>query len=227
MEKHGGRVQVVRKAADKGARGKGRFAVRSWQTHGAYQAGHLPEAELDVTMTRSELLEVSPYSAIAESLFGMASFGFALRRSFFNESPNPLGFHQDGFFSDYGYNFWTPLNDAGISSANLEVIIASGAPLFSHSAIADSTIVDQYLYQKYPREQFWHPIIRAGDSLVFSTFMFHRTRQTPEMTRERYSIEIRGPITASVKIKGVPADPGAALRLSSITELPAFVAQAQ
>src|SRR5262249_34569396 len=67
---------------------------------GAYQAGHLPEAELDVTMTRSELLEPSPYSAIAESLFGMASFGFALRRSFFNGSPNPLVFHQDGAFFD-------------------------------------------------------------------------------------------------------------------------------
>jgi len=190
---------------------------------GAYGAGHLPEAALDVPLTTAELFQASSYGTIAQSIFGSASFGFALRRSHFKGSPNPLGFHQDAFFSDFSYNFWTPLNDAGMTSANLELIIGSGEPLFPLTGISDSVLTEQCLRQCYGNHAFWHPIIKAGDVLVFSTFVMHRTRQTPEMADERYSMEIRGPITAPVKIVGVPSDPNAAMRLSSIAELSDFM----
>jgi hypothetical protein len=83
-------------------------------------------------------------------------------------------------------------------------------------------LTEQCLRRCYGNHAFWHPIIKAGDVLVFSTFIVHRTRQTPEMTYERYSMEIRGPITAPVKIVGVPSEPKAAMRLSSIAELSDF-----
>jgi len=194
---------------------------------GAYQAGHLPETHLDVPVTTLELFKASAYETIATNLFGEASHGFALRRSHLKGSPNPLGFHQDAFFTEFGYNFWTPLNDAGVTAPNIELILGSGEPLLSHSAIVDAVLTEQYLRQCYGNQTFWHPILNAGDVLVFSTFITHRTRQTPEMTGERYSIEIRGPIKAPVEIAGVPSDPSAAKLLNSITELPDFLVQAK
>jgi hypothetical protein len=189
---------------------------------GAYGAGHLPETELDAPMTTRELLQASSYETIAKNLFGAASHGFALRRSHFKGAPNPLGFHQDAFFMDFSYNFWTPLNDAGVTSPNVEVIVGSGEPLFSLAGISDSVLTEQHLRRCYGDAAFWHPILNAGDVLVFSTFLMHRTRQTPEMTHERYSIEIRGPISQPVEIAGVPPDPKTAKVLASIVELAEF-----
>jgi hypothetical protein len=186
---------------------------------GAYRAGHLPETLIDPALISSELFRASPYETIARHLFGEASHGYALRRSHLKGSPNPLGFHQDAFFTGFSYNFWTPLNDAGVMSPNLEIVIGSGEPLLPHAVIVDVALTEQYLQQRYGQQAFWHPILSAGDVLVFSTFIMHRTRQTPEMTLERYSIEVRGPITVPVEISGAPADPATAKRLSSISEL--------
>jgi hypothetical protein len=190
---------------------------------GAYEAGHIPQADLDIPLTVREVIQSGGYDELMAPLFGAASHGFAARRSFMKGVPVPLGFHQDAFFTEYSYNCWTPLNEAGITSANLEVIVGFGEPLFPHAAIVDSTLTDRVLRQCIESKRFWHPILSPGDALVFSTFMMHRTYQTPAMTDERYSLEIRGPITTDIRIAGVPPDPGSAKTLDSIEKLPLFL----
>lgn len=168
---------------------------------GAYAAGHIPAVDIDPEQTKSEIMIIGRYSEIASELFGEVSYGYALRRSMLAGKANPLAFHQDGFFSAPGYNFWTPLNDAGVTAPGLEVVIGSGGPVLSHNAVRAD--ISRYIVQRYGEQSLWHPEVRVGDALVFTTFLMHRTYWLPSMSEGRYSLEIRGPIGRPIPIAGV------------------------
>jgi hypothetical protein len=168
---------------------------------GAFKAGHLPSEDIDAAQTTADIIADSHYDEITTELFGTTSRDYALRRSMLNGAANPLGYHQDGFFTEPGYNFWTPLNDAGITAPGLEVAIGSGAPILSHDVVRHD--VYNYVVKRYGVQSLWHPEIRAGDVLAFTTFMMHRTYYLPTMNAIRYSLEHRGRIAKRLEIAGV------------------------
>jgi hypothetical protein len=184
--------------------------------NGAYRAGHIPGHDVDVALTFSNIGTLA-YDHIATALFGNASRDFGLRRSMLEERVNPLGFHQDGFFTPPGYNFWTPLNDAGLTSPGLEVVIGSGGRILSHEAIA--TAEPEKTINHFGLDRLWHPEVRAGDALVFTTFLMHRTYVTPTMSPLRYSLEVRGAINSFMPIAGVEPKHWNAPMINSFEEL--------
>jgi hypothetical protein len=183
---------------------------------GAFAAGHIPGEDIDVPQTISDIIEMSSYDAIATELFGNASHGYAVRRSTLNGKANPLAYHQDGFFADPGYNFWTPLVDAGVTAPGLEVVVGSGGPILSHDVIRHD--IAGHIAEHYGQQCLWHPEIRAGDVLVFTTFMMHRTYYSPEMNQVRHSLEIRGSIAKKIEIAGVVGEHWSMPPLQSIDE---------
>jgi hypothetical protein len=213
------------------------FATRAWEfmiargyaaghddfLRGAYSAGHIPGEDIDGPQTFADIATGSSYDLIAEELFGTISRDYALRRSMMAGKPNPLGFHQDGFFSPPGFNFWTPLEDAGVTRPGLEVVIGSGGPVLSHEVVRHD--VASFILERFGRERLWHPEIRAGDALVFTTFMMHRTYLTETMNPTRYSLELRGRITKRIPIAGVRAEHWDAPLAGSIAEFEAGAAQ--
>jgi hypothetical protein len=184
--------------------------------NGAYKAGHIPGDDIDAARTFLDI-GTEGYDRLAAALFGSTSRDFALRRSMFGDRLSSLGFHQDGFFTSPGYNFWTPLNDAGITSPGLEVVIGSGGPILSHGAIVAAA--PELTINHFGPDRLWHPEVRATDALVFTTFMMHRTYVTPGMSPTRYSLELRGPIKDVMPIAGVDADHWTAPLVHSFDEL--------
>jgi hypothetical protein len=191
---------------------------------GAFAAGHIPGEDIDVAQTISDIIENSSYDVIATELFGNASHGYAVRRSTLNGKANPLGYHQDGFFTNPGYNFWTPLVDSGVTAPSVEVVVGSGGPILSHDVIRHD--VAAHITEHYGQGYLWHPEIRAGDVLVFTTFMMHRTYCTPDMSQVRHSLEIRGSIARQIKIAGVLEEHWSMSPLQSMEEWNAYRAQA-
>jgi hypothetical protein len=183
---------------------------------GAYRAGHIPSQDIDPPQTFSDI-GTDNYDRLASDLFGSTSRDFALRRTMFGDRVNYLGFHQDGFFATPGYNFWTPLNDAGVTSPGLEVIIGSGGLILAHEVIA--TAAPQIIIDHYGENCLWHPEVRASDALVFTTFMMHRTYVTPEMSDPRYSLELRGSIKTPMPIAGVAPEHWTAPMARSFAEM--------
>lgn len=189
---------------------------------GAFTGGHLPETHIDPVRTWAELTAASPFDEIATSVFGGTTRGYALRRSTLNGNPNPLPFHQDAFFigSEPWFNFWTPLQDCGTDAPGLEVVIGSGSPILKHSAANDVTVrsdVAGYVERRYGPQSYWAPELKAGDVLVFTSMMFHRTQFAPQFTKMRYSLELRGAIKdRTLAIADVPADWNAVKMLDDI-----------
>ena len=141
-----------------------------------------------------------------------------MRRSMLGGRPNPLGFHQDGFFSAPGFNFWTPLAAAGRDRPGLEVVIGSGGPILAHEVIRDAEATAELITTR-SAGRLWHPEVKAGDALVFTTFMLHRTYVVPGMDPVRYSLELRGDITEQIPIAGVRAADWSAPRETSLESL--------
>ena len=171
----------------------------------AFRAGHLPETQIGPEKMWSDLTIGTPFDKIAKKVFGRRSRDFALRRSVLSGKQNPLAFHQDGFFMGAApsFNFWTPLQDVVIDAPGLEVVIASGSPLIRN--VASAARVAPYVERTYGRQSYWSPMLMAGDALVFNSMMFHRTQSSEQMSKIRYSLELRGPIKdRSLSIAGVP-----------------------
>ena len=171
----------------------------------AFQAGHLPETQIGPEQMWLDLTTGSPYDKIAKKVFGCRSRDFALRRSVLSGQQNPLAFHQDGFFMGAApsFNFWTPLQDVGVDAPGLEVVVASGSPLIASVDVAER--VTSYVERTYGRQSYWSPMLMAGDALVFNSMMFHRTQSSAQMSKIRYSLELRGSIKdRSLSIAGVP-----------------------
>jgi hypothetical protein len=71
--------------------------------------------------------------------------------------------------------------------------------------VASAARVAPYVERTYGRQSFWSPTLMAGDALVFTSMMFHRTQSSAQMSKIRYSLELRGSIKdRSLSIAGVP-----------------------
>ncbi len=114
----------------------------------------------------------------------------------------PHGWHQDGGLEfDYpAHNdenippdallsmvtCWIPLVPCGLSAPGLELLLQRFETLLPPAQLSDAHVRAQF-----PSEAFWHPLLEAGDALLFRGDILHRTYATPDMTQSRTSIELR------------------------------------
>jgi len=176
---------------------------------GVFRAGHLPETHIDVTTTWNDLTTGSLFDQIAAAVFGATTRSYALRRSVLRGKQHLVQFHQDAGFigTEPWYNFWTPLQDCGGDAPGLEVVMGSGVPVVDFGKVNDPVRMETYVGRTYASQAWWAPELKAGDALVFTSMMFHRTQTGPNHTGMRYSLEIRGPIAdRTLAIANVPSE---------------------
>lgn len=111
-------------------------------------------------------------------------------------------FHQDAtFLGDKVFiiNFWTPLQDCGITAPGLEVVtrpIQETEPppnydkeeLFYYDRMG---LEEDKVIEKYGADMLWHPEMKRGDVLAFTDMTIHRTYVTEQMADDRISMEVR------------------------------------
>ena len=181
--------------------------IQQYLKDGRYTSGHLPETHIDPAQTWADLTTTSRFDEIATGVFGATTRGYALRRTVREGRQNRVAFHQDAFFigADPWYNFWTPLQDCGVDAPGLEVARRSGSPIVKNVPGRNEQQLLRYVEQTYGSECYWLPELKAGDVLVFTSMLFHRTQISEKPLNLRYSLEVRGEITdRSLAIAGVP-----------------------
>lgn len=114
----------------------------------------------------------------------------------------PHGWHQDGAL---GFDFqncgeaeippdailamvtcWIAMTPSGADAPGLELVQQGIKSLSKPPELADS-----FVQSRFGAEDFWRPVLQAGDALLFSGDVLHRTHVTPTMTSDRSSIELR------------------------------------
>ena len=114
----------------------------------------------------------------------------------------PHGWHQDGALS---FDFraigatepgpeallslvtcWFPLTPCGAEAPGLEFLARRWDCLRPVPCLRE-----EQLRAEFPPAQFQRPVMEAGDALIFLGGTLHRTHVTPEMHRDRTSIEFR------------------------------------
>jgi hypothetical protein len=114
----------------------------------------------------------------------------------------PHGWHQDGalgfdFLAHSDGNFppdallqmvtyWIALGPCGIEAPGLEIVTRPPGRLLSPGELTDGRV--QTLFGP---EEFYRPVMEAGDAVLMRGDILHRTFVTPEMTHDRTSIELR------------------------------------
>jgi hypothetical protein len=114
----------------------------------------------------------------------------------------PHGWHQDGalgfdYLSHRDGKFppdallsmvtcWIALGPCGADAPGLELVTRR-----LESLLAPAELTDQCLRARFRPEEFWRPVLEAGDALLFRGDLLHRTHVTPAMTEDRTSIELR------------------------------------
>jgi len=92
-----------------------------------------------------------------------------------------------------------------MDAPGLEVVVASGSPIIVD--IDARPRVNAYVEKIYGQQSYWLPTLSEGDVLVFTSMMFHRTQNDPQITKTRYSPELRGPIKdQTLAIAATPHD---------------------
>ncbi len=112
----------------------------------------------------------------------------------------PHAWHQDGAL---GYDFlgqarspengllqmvtvWIALGPCGVDAPGLEFLTA---PI--PRVLQPEELLDSRLRNGFRPDQFWVPSLPAGDALLFTGAVPHRTYVTPAMVRPRTSVELR------------------------------------
>jgi len=111
----------------------------------------------------------------------------------------PQNWHQDGalgvrFPSEPGpvipmtklLTCWIPLDDCGRDSPGLEFVWNRQSSLLHFTELDDAS-----LRRRFPPEEFWAPVLKFGDALIFLNGTLHRTYARPEMRHNRLSVEYR------------------------------------
>jgi hypothetical protein len=114
----------------------------------------------------------------------------------------PHGWHQDGalgfdFLSHPKGNFppgaslsmvtcWIALGPCGVESPGLELVTQRLEGL-----LAPADLTEERVRTQFAPEQFCRPVMEAGDAVLFRGEILHRTHVTPEMAKDRTSIELR------------------------------------
>jgi hypothetical protein len=116
-----------------------------------------------------------------------------------NHNVLQLPFHQDTRIVGAPLiNVWIPLSACGVEIPGLEVVALPLSDLIEtinvgenlYASIGVEIAVDNVL-AKFGGNSLWHPAFEAGDALFFQGTTIHRTHVTPEMRRERVSIDMR------------------------------------
>ena len=81
---------------------------------------------------------------------------------------------------------WIPLTPCGVDAPGLELITTPVERL-----VPPSLLADPQLGGMFANENCQQPRMNPGDALLFRGSVLHRTFVTPEMTRDRTSIELR------------------------------------
>ena len=81
---------------------------------------------------------------------------------------------------------WIALTPCGRDAPSLELLAAPTAGVLGLDALDDRA-----LRHAHPAECFVRPVLDAGDTLVFSGAVPHRTHVMPSMQRSRTSVELR------------------------------------
>lgn len=114
----------------------------------------------------------------------------------------PHGWHQDGAL---GFDFlshpdgifpsdallpmvtcWIALGPCGVEAPGLEIVKRRLETLLPPPELADGKV-----RARFGPEEFYRPAMEAGDAVLMRGDILHRTFVTPEMTRDRTSIELR------------------------------------
>jgi len=114
----------------------------------------------------------------------------------------PHGWHQDGalgfdFLSHQHGTFpsdallpmvtvWIALDSCGAEAPGLELVTQRLETL-----LAPGDLTDDRVRARFAAAEFWRPVMQPGDALLFRGDVLHRTHVTPEMMKDRTSIEIR------------------------------------
>jgi hypothetical protein len=127
-----------------------------------------------------------------------------LRRQSPDNTNRQIPYHQDLYTQTPGIsgviNFWSPFIDCGIDAPSVEVVTVNykdllqtrAMPLFPENESFDKIhITKEVIEENGGAGKFWHPVMHKGDCLAFLDAVVHRTYVTPEMTKERMSMEIR------------------------------------
>ena len=110
-----------------------------------------------------------------------------------------LPFHQDqSILNRRLLNVWIPLVECGIDAPGLEVVwgswteLVEPAPAPSAAFPVERARLDPaVIARRFGPASYWHPRFVPGDAMLFSGATVHRTFVTPEMTRDRMSVEFR------------------------------------
>ena len=81
---------------------------------------------------------------------------------------------------------WIALEPCGVDAPGLELVIDRVGRMLSPTQLADCAVE-----QRWPTWRRARPALEAGDALVFSGDVLHRTHVSPAMTQTRTSIELR------------------------------------
>lgn len=81
---------------------------------------------------------------------------------------------------------WIALNACGADSPGLEFVTRDLDRLLQPAELTEEAV-----RRRFSAEDFWRPIFRAGDALLFRGGVPHRTYVDPGMTGDRTSIELR------------------------------------
>jgi hypothetical protein len=120
-------------------------------------------------------------------------------------------FHQDNALianHDTLLTCWIPFMDCGIDTPSLEVLAfpvhnllcpnpnAQGKNTFfiykqPNTHQVGGVLGEAEVLSEFGEEFLWHPSFSLGDVMIFSGTTVHRTYITPQMTKNRYGIDVR------------------------------------
>ncbi len=81
---------------------------------------------------------------------------------------------------------WVALTPCGRDAPGLELVAGEAQTLLPLAALDDAAI-----RSCHGVDDFWRPVMRPGDCLAFGGGVLHHTHVSPEMQRDRTSIEMR------------------------------------
>lgn len=81
---------------------------------------------------------------------------------------------------------WIALTPCGVDAPGLERVIERVHEMLMPPQLRDGAVDD-----RWPSARREQPVLAAGDALVFTGDVLHRTHTAPEMTNTRTSIELR------------------------------------
>lgn len=98
--------------------------------------------------------------------------------------PSDAAIHEDALLRTI--TCWIALTPCGVDAPGLELVIDRVEGMLAPQQLRDS-VVDR----RWPASRRAQPAITAGDALVFTGDVLHRTHVSEAMTRARTSIELR------------------------------------